>query len=125
MRQWHEHSLVGDVLLKIDVENTSREQVKVEIGVAPADDEVSPNCELPLTGYFTQIYANGLTARPVVALIHKTDPSKPFGQLKLTVGAKRLRAQFSSIGRSTGTGGMGIGMGTGTGGSSGYDPTYT
>lgn len=125
MRQWHEHSLVGEVLLKIDVENTSREQVKVEIGVSPADDEVSPNCELPLTGYFTQIYANGLTARPVVALIHKTDPSKPFGQLKLTVGAKRLRAQFSSIGRSMGTGGMGMGMGTGTGGSSGYDPTYT
>ena len=39
-----------------------------------------------------------------MALIQKIDPSKPFGDFKLTIGAKRIRQQFSNVGRSYGVG---------------------
>lgn len=105
MRQWHDHSLVGEVLLKIDVENTCREQIKVEIGIHADEDSDKPlNCHLPLTSYYTQIYAKGMSVRPVMALIQKIDPSKPFGDFKLTIGAKRIRQNFSNVGRSYGVG---------------------
>lgn len=69
VRQWHEHSLVGEVLLKIDVENMSREQIKVEVGISPADEGQPLNCVLPMTSYYTQIFSKGTTARPVMGLI--------------------------------------------------------
>lgn len=100
VRQWHDHSLVGEVLLKIDIENTCREQIKVEIGIASEDDSKPLNCKLPVTSYYTQIYAKGMSVRPVMALIQKIDPSKPFGNFKLTIGAKRIRTNFSNVGRS-------------------------
>lgn len=53
VRQWHDHSLVGEVLLKIDVENTCREQIKVEVGIVAEDDSKPLNCVLPLTSYYT------------------------------------------------------------------------
>lgn len=105
VRQWHDHSLVGEVLLKIDVENTSGEQIKVEVGIQEAADSTQPlNCRLPKTNYFTQVYAKGLTVRPVMALIQKIDPSKPFGSFKITISAKRMRQNFSNVGRSYGAG---------------------
>lgn len=78
VRHWDDHSSFGEVLLRIDVENTSRELVKVEIGIE-AEEGSHPNCHLPLTSFYTQIYSKNVSTRPVVALIQKIDPSKPFG----------------------------------------------
>lgn len=90
VRQWHNHSLITEIY-RIDVENNTRDQVKVEIGVE-ADDESTdpPNCHVPLTSFQTTIFATGMTAKPITAMITKIDPSKPLGKLKLMVGAKRI-----------------------------------
>ena len=37
-----------------------------------------------------------------MALIHKIDPSKPFGQFTVQIRAKRIRQAFNNIGRSYG-----------------------
>ena len=68
VRLWDDHSSFGEVLLRIDVENTSRELVKVEIGIE-AEEGSNPNCHLPLTSFYTQIYSKNVSTRPVVALI--------------------------------------------------------
>ena len=78
MRLWDQHSAICEVLLKIDVENTSREKVDVEVGIQAVEGS-DPNCHLPLTSYYTQIYAKNISVRPCVALIQKIDPTKPFG----------------------------------------------
>lgn len=107
VRQWHEHSLVTE-LYKIDVENKTRQQVKVRIGVEAADE--APNCALPVSNFQNCVLANGVSSKPVTAIITKIDPSKPLGSLKLTVSAQRISS--NTIG--------GIGSG-----SSRLDPTYT
>ena len=110
VRQWHEHSLVTE-LYKIDVENKCRDQVKVEIEVTAANEGEPINCELPKTAFWNNILSNGISAKPVMALITKIDPSKPLGELELSVSAKRLRSTIS-------------GIGTGVVGSR-VDPTYS
>lgn len=72
-----------------------------------------------------QIFGNGITIRPVTALITKIDPSKPMNKLKLTVGAKRIRSNssVSGIGGGVGTYQGGGNIRTRAGGN--VDPTYT
>lgn len=120
VRQWHEHSLITDIY-KIDVVNTCNQQVKVEVGIELEDPTEVLNCRLPLTSYTMQIFGNGITMRPITALITKIDPSKPMNKLKMTVGSKLIRSALSGI----------------SGGASGYtttasrrdglnlDPTYS
>lgn len=80
VRLWNNHSLVGEVLLKVEVTNNLRDQIKVEIGLEQAEGDDTPlNCNLPLTSFYTQMFSNGIAARPISALIHKIDPTKPFG----------------------------------------------
>jgi hypothetical protein len=53
VRQWHDHSLVGEVLLKIEIINRGRDQLKVEIGVEQEEGDDTPlNCKLPLTSHY-------------------------------------------------------------------------
>ena len=98
--------------------------VKVEIGIS-AEEGSDPNCRLPLTSYYTQLYARNVQVKPVCALLHKIDPTKPFGRFKLTVDAKRGKTSFSNIGRGTGNLGanMGVYTSSGIGGRTGIDPT--
>lgn len=96
MRQWHDHSLITDIY-KIDVVNTCNQQVKVEVGIELEDPTEVLNCRLPLTSYTMQIFGNGITMRPITALITKIDPSKPMNKLKMTVGSKLIRSAMSGI----------------------------
>ncbi len=108
-------------IYKIDVVNTCNQHVKVEVGIELEDPTEVLNCRLPITSYTMQIFGNGITMRPITALITKIDPSKPMNKLKMTVGSKLIRSAMSGI----------------SGGASGYttsasrrdglnlDPTYS
>lgn len=51
VRQWHNHSLITEIY-RIDVENNTRDQVKVEIGIEVDDESTEPpNCQVPLTSF--------------------------------------------------------------------------
>lgn len=53
VRLWDERSCVGEVLLRIEITNYSRCQVKIEIGVEQDEEDTTPlNCHLPLTSFF-------------------------------------------------------------------------
>ena len=60
MRHWNDHSLITEIY-RIDVENKTRNQVKVEIGLDVADDNEGEliNCLLPKTTYFNLLTGNG------------------------------------------------------------------
>ena len=47
MRHWNDHCLITE-LYRFDVENTCREQLKVDVGVELADPEEPVNVKLPL-----------------------------------------------------------------------------
>ena len=103
VRQWHDHSLVGEVLIKLEILNRGRDQLKVEIGVEQDESDNTPlNCRLPITSYYQQILSSNISAKPIAALIQKIDPTKPFGKIKLTVGVKHIRSGSSNL-----TGGLG------------------
>lgn len=95
VRTWGEHALVTE-FYKIDIIDTKyRAQIKVEVGVEPDESDENPlNCKLPISSYMTQVYGNGISYKPMMALISKIDPSKPLGKLKLTVGSKIIKTSF-------------------------------
>lgn len=115
VKHWHMDSLIGDVLLRLEVSNKAREQVKCEVRlVADEADDTPLNCKLPVTPFYSQLFSTGVSARPVMALLHKIDPSKPFGKIKLEVSAKPIR----HVGGVSSTSAL-------HGVSSRMDPTYT
>ena len=115
VRLWNDHSLVTE-LYKIDIENKSREQIKVEIALEPVEVDEPLNCILPVTSFYNQVLSNSITAKPATAIITKIDPSKPLGKLKMNVNTK---IKPSVIGGNYGIAGLGADVGMR------MDPTYT
>jgi len=129
---WNNKALIGDVLIKVEAENLCSDQIEVQVDICENKEENGEtplNCNIPVTSFFIPIFSSGISSRPCVAMLHKIDPTKPFGKFELKVQVKRksgsniyaaankdysnvvnkIKAQSDKIGQGLFITGMGIG----------------